>query len=405
MKYSNNNNIWRHFLIKLIEIFVVLICIFWRPGAFLVVGVLAFPGGWSDPSVQEVCGPSARHFYPGQCGLRWAYILAMIGVADVLVLAALAFTLAVRHVKLLSLQPYPIIYKGTCHVHQRNSYYYNSTGFSFAGEVNQGYANDGHRSRRSSTNTISGQSVAMFPHPNEVHDRMSEYGTPQHRPGHRSMNKPPSSHSYRPEYSANQHRFHLWGNIKIPIWSTDLVNKTNSTIFFTHYNNFIALYPQTHTPTLTICLIMSIWMYYVYINNKNFFFFLTFCFLFHPELYLNVSLLLFYTQWILSSTFYLLFFDWLFFSRQNLKNTRKWKIDFFEEEEKHFWLCENFVWLKMVKLDMWLFETNWMVFLMTRHNVTLIINMWMFSFLLIFRRPNCHLFSTNLRWRTRSFCV
>jgi hypothetical protein len=84
-------------------------------------------------------------------------------------------------------------------------------------------------------------------------------------------------------------------------------------------------------------------MYYVYINNKNFFFFLTFCFLFHPELYLNVSLLLFYTQWILSSTFYLLFFDWLFFSRQNLKNTRKWKIDFFEEEEKHFWLCENFV--------------------------------------------------------------
>jgi hypothetical protein len=37
------------------------------------------------------------------------------------------------------------------------------------------------------------------------------------------------------------------------------------------------------------------------------------------------------------------YFDWLFFSRQNLKNTRKWKIDFFEEEEKHFWLCENFV--------------------------------------------------------------
>ena len=81
-------------------------------GAFLVVGVLAFPGGWADPSVREVCGPDSRHFYPGQCGLRWAYILAMIGVADVLVLAALAFTLAVRHVKLLSLQPYPIIYKG-----------------------------------------------------------------------------------------------------------------------------------------------------------------------------------------------------------------------------------------------------------------------------------------------------
>ncbi len=179
-------------------------------GAFLVVGVLAFPGGWSDPSVQEVCGPSARHFYPGQCGLRWAYILAMIGVADVLVLAALAFTLAVRHVKLLSLQPYPIIYKGIFKFCWHPNIKLVSNRFPFTGEVNQGYANDGHRSRRSSTNTISGHSVAMFPHPNEVHDRMSEYGTP-HRAGHRSMNKPPSAHSYRPEYSssANQHRLHL----------------------------------------------------------------------------------------------------------------------------------------------------------------------------------------------------
>lgn len=83
-----------------------------HPGALLGVGVLAFPAGWADPSVQEVCGPAARQFYPGQCGLRWAYILAVIGVADVLVLAALAFTLAVRHVKLLALQPYPVVYKG-----------------------------------------------------------------------------------------------------------------------------------------------------------------------------------------------------------------------------------------------------------------------------------------------------
>jgi hypothetical protein len=109
-------------------IFIILV------GAFLVVGVLAFPGGWSDPSVQEVCGPSARHFYPGQCGLRWAYILAMIGVADVLVLAALAFTLAVRHVKLLSLQPYPIIYKGIfkCCSHPNNE---NSSPTGFHSQV------------------------------------------------------------------------------------------------------------------------------------------------------------------------------------------------------------------------------------------------------------------------------
>lgn len=178
-------------------------------GAFLIVGVLAFPGGWADPSVQEVCGPSARHFYPGQCGLRWAYILAMIGVADVLVLAALAFTLAVRHVKLLSLQPYPIVYKGwsiniNLAISKLNQQLVST------GEVNQGYVNDGQRSRRSSTNTMSGQSVVMFPHsstaPGEVHDRMSEYGT--HRTGRKI-----STHSYRTEYSnpgsVNNQRFHL----------------------------------------------------------------------------------------------------------------------------------------------------------------------------------------------------
>jgi hypothetical protein len=101
-------------------------------------------------------------------------------------------------------------------------------------------------------------------------------------------------------------------------------------------------------------------------------------------------------------------FFWLVvFFTSKLKKYKKMENWLFWRRTKTFLAMWEFVWLKMVKLDMWLFETNWMVFLMTRHNVTLIINMWMFSFLLIFRRrgPNCHLFSTNLRWRTRSFCV
>lgn len=183
----------------------------------------------------------------------------------------------------------------------------------------------------------------MFPHPNEVHDRMSEYGTPQHRPGHRSMNKPPSSHSYRPEYSANQHRFHLWGNIKIPIWSTDLVNKTNSTIFFTHYNNFIALYPQTHTPTLTICLIMSIWMYYVYINNKNFFFFLTFLFFISSWIVFKcVSFIVLHTMDIII----------------NLLSPFFWLVVFFTSKLKKYKKMENWLFWRRTKtfLAMWEFR-------------------------------------------------
>jgi len=147
-------------------------------GAFLIVGVLAFPAGWDDPSVQEICGPASRDFYPGQCGLRWAYILAIIGVADILVLAALAFTLAVRHVKLLSLQPYPVtaIYKG---------------------ENNQGYLNDDRRRSVTGPN----QTLMMVSRPagnaaaaSDINDRMSEYS-------HRTGRSQHSTLAYRSEYN------------------------------------------------------------------------------------------------------------------------------------------------------------------------------------------------------------
>jgi len=163
-------------------------------GAFLIVGVLAFPAGWDDPSVQEICGPASRDFYPGQCGLRWAYILAMIGVADILVLSALAFTLAVRHVKLLSLQPYPVaaIYKG---------------------ESNHGYISD--ERRRSVTagpnqmmmvprgGSASGSGVAVpVAASSDINDRMSEYSHRTHRSQHSTL-------AYRPEYATTGHQFRL----------------------------------------------------------------------------------------------------------------------------------------------------------------------------------------------------
>ena len=141
----------------------------------------------------------------------------MIGVADVLVLAALAFTLAVRHVKLLSLQPYPIILKGitsdliticsiVCLLRVRKSRF--DILIYPKGEMNQAYVSEGQpRSRRSSSNTVMAQPVVMFPHPSasgEVLERMPEYGT--HRTGRKV-----SAHSYRSDYSnsSGQQRFHL----------------------------------------------------------------------------------------------------------------------------------------------------------------------------------------------------
>lgn len=70
-------------------------------GICLVSGVLIFPAGWDSPLVKEVCGSDAGSYSVGQCSIRWAYILAIIGVVDVFVLSILAFSLGTRHTKLL----------------------------------------------------------------------------------------------------------------------------------------------------------------------------------------------------------------------------------------------------------------------------------------------------------------
>ena len=65
----------------------------------MLMGVLIFPIGWDTPSVREVCGPESDSYAPGQCSIRWAFILAIIGVVDCLVLSILAFVLGTRFVK------------------------------------------------------------------------------------------------------------------------------------------------------------------------------------------------------------------------------------------------------------------------------------------------------------------
>ena len=46
--------------------------------------------------MRRICGQDADEFQIASCGIRWAYILAMIGILDVLALAILAFVLAGR---------------------------------------------------------------------------------------------------------------------------------------------------------------------------------------------------------------------------------------------------------------------------------------------------------------------
>lgn len=70
-------------------------------GLCLLSGVLIFPAGWDSHTVKEVCGNDASSYNTGQCGIRWAYLLAMTGVVNCFALSILAFTLGVRHTKLL----------------------------------------------------------------------------------------------------------------------------------------------------------------------------------------------------------------------------------------------------------------------------------------------------------------
>ncbi|XP_060526303.1 LHFPL tetraspan subfamily member 5 protein [Cylas formicarius] len=73
-------------------------------GIALIGGCCSYPAGWADLNVKKVCGLTSGIYNLGECGMRWAYILAAIGCLDAIVLSILAFILANRHV---SLQPEP----------------------------------------------------------------------------------------------------------------------------------------------------------------------------------------------------------------------------------------------------------------------------------------------------------
>ncbi|XP_042235487.1 LHFPL tetraspan subfamily member 3 protein-like [Homarus americanus] len=145
----------------------------------LLVGVVVFPAGWAAGEVRKVCGPTARQYNMGECEVRWAYILAIIGILDAAVLSALAFVLATRHVKLQA-EPEPL-YGGSV----------------YKGQMNAGFVGDAG-SLAGSRKSLNLQPVMLMPHPDN--DRFSEFS---HHTG-RSKNS-----AYRAHYASSVQNFQL----------------------------------------------------------------------------------------------------------------------------------------------------------------------------------------------------
>jgi len=66
---------------------------------FMFLAVVIFPAGWDHPKVQKIC-PGAGEYDIGDCGIRWGYILAILGVFDAAILSVLAFFLASKRAKI-----------------------------------------------------------------------------------------------------------------------------------------------------------------------------------------------------------------------------------------------------------------------------------------------------------------
>nr|XP_009932088.1 PREDICTED: lipoma HMGIC fusion partner-like 3 protein [Opisthocomus hoazin] len=73
-----------------------------RGAACLVLGCMIFPDGWDSDEVKRMCGEKTDKYTLGACSVRWAYILAIIGILDALILSFLAFVLGNRQDSLLA---------------------------------------------------------------------------------------------------------------------------------------------------------------------------------------------------------------------------------------------------------------------------------------------------------------
>lgn len=62
---------------------------------------MIFPDGWDSETIRDMCGAKTGKYSLGDCSVRWAYILAIIGILNALILSFLAFVLGNRQTDLL----------------------------------------------------------------------------------------------------------------------------------------------------------------------------------------------------------------------------------------------------------------------------------------------------------------
>ncbi|XP_058046475.1 LHFPL tetraspan subfamily member 3 protein [Ahaetulla prasina] len=70
--------------------------------ACLILGCMIYPDGWDAKEVKRMCGEKTDKYTLGACSIRWAYILAIIGILDAMILSFLAFVLGNRQDSLLA---------------------------------------------------------------------------------------------------------------------------------------------------------------------------------------------------------------------------------------------------------------------------------------------------------------
>uniref|UniRef100_A0A673G2K8 LHFPL tetraspan subfamily member 3 n=1 Tax=Sinocyclocheilus rhinocerous TaxID=307959 RepID=A0A673G2K8_9TELE len=63
---------------------------------------MIYPDGWDADEVKRMCGEGTDKYTIGACSVRWAYILAIMGIMDALILSFLAFVLGNRQDGLMS---------------------------------------------------------------------------------------------------------------------------------------------------------------------------------------------------------------------------------------------------------------------------------------------------------------
>lgn len=63
----------------------------------MLLGCIVYPAVWGSDRIREVCETS-ENFVPGKCEIKWAYILAILGIFDILLLSILALVLSRRQV-------------------------------------------------------------------------------------------------------------------------------------------------------------------------------------------------------------------------------------------------------------------------------------------------------------------